>query len=533
MAIDKLENMRLYNPSIKIRFIRENYDDNEDTRKNIGYTFQKCNEYERVVEKDVALLTKSQFEILFIEHFKFRNHRSLNSISIIGKYQEWCKSELKININYNIHDFSIEEKHKFISKMKYISRYQLLSILNDQNLNSRNKSILFLAFEGVNGREHYEIRYLKIYDIIGNKINIPGDRARTISIPTKLIELLYEADKLTEMDRNVKDPNAKAVKSVFYDNGFIIRNTQKSRKPLGKQMVNNIISDILNEFYGYPIENAVKFISYSGRIDWFKRIRSELLIDGPKISKDIYEKISYRYGVNKTLWFDEKKLILNNDNDEILYNDSDQMVIINAILDSIPNNFTDEKAKKDITINDEDEDEDNDQNDEEKETPGWLQFCGKLGALGEKLAEQMLKLQFDSVHDVHKNYRLGYDFKVYDKSQNVYYFEVKTSFRERFFISSNELEKAARFKDRYNILFIHVNNKEKILKSIQINQPIDFFELEYDLITKKKDYKKCLLNAKSFSIEMKSSILENAGLIPEGIIEQCRLSFENLLNTKR
>lgn len=530
MTGDKLEERFLYNSPNKTRFIRENYH-REETREMIGYFFQKCYRCEKYAKTDLSQFTKENFISLFTKYFELVSQTPLDSnISYISKYQKWCTKELNITIQFDINKLSEHEKNMLIVMPNYLTREELYSIIDNPGYNARSKATIFMVYEGLAGKEDCEITHMKIEQLKGNNIEIPGERGRVILVPHKLICVLNEAYALTEIPKNIRGGKAKAKKSNLYDKGYILKNSHETKTALSSQRIGGMIKDILSDYSGKEVKNPIGFIETSGKLDYFKRLRSELAVETHEVRKDVYEKICYRYGMNKSRWASFKRLIIEIEDNKLVYNDSEHMAIVNSIFNYSPKNFTIEAGViESEAIGDTQDDNDND---EGKECPDWLKVCAKMGLFGEMLVEQILSYEYKSVHNLSKKYMLGYDLKAYDYDDSQHYFEVKTSFKPRFYISSNELKKAEYYKDKYSIVFIHVNKQKQKVKSLEINNPISYFGIDYNLIVKRNEIlTKSFLSASNFIIEINPSLLDNCEYISEDVLSKCSLSISSITDT--
>lgn len=337
---DKLENRTLYKKQNKIRFIRENYD-TDATKETVGYFFQRCYMYENKLKTDISQFTKENFTFLYTNYFELATHKPLDShLSYISKYQKWCSKELKSPIQYDINKLTEDDKEKLIVMPNYLSREELYNIIDNHKSNMRSKAVLFLVYEGIAGKRYNEITHLRIEDLKQNSIEIHGERSRLNFVPSKLIGVLNETNALTEMPKNIRGGIPKATKSNLYDNGYIIKNSHKSMKPLSGQRIVAMIHDILDDYYGKELKNPVSFIETSGKLDYFKRIRSELGLGTHEVSKSAYQNLCNRYGMNKSRWADFKRLINEIDDGIFVRNESEQKSIIQAIINHIPKDFT-------------------------------------------------------------------------------------------------------------------------------------------------------------------------------------------------
>lgn len=115
--------------------------------------------------------------------------------------------------------------------------------------------------------------------------------------------------------------------------------------------------------------------------------------------------------------------------------------------------------------------------DEDQETPSWIGRKMKLGRFGELIATEYLRKHFKTV-EIAKSDRLGYDLETTTENGLRNKYEVKTSsWKKSFFLTLNELNKAIEHKERYNIFFIWLMEREHRICGYMINNPIEQLEL--------------------------------------------------------
>jgi hypothetical protein len=110
-----------------------------------------------------------------------------------------------------------------------------------------------------------------------------------------------------------------------------------------------------------------------------------------------------------------------------------------------------------------------------RSVPGWVKNNMKLGAFGEKIAEEYLSQFYPNIERVSmKDDSLGYDLEA-DENK----FEVKTSENNgvAFYISINQLKTANRLTDKYNLFYINIDNAKQLITGFIINDPIKILNL--------------------------------------------------------
>jgi hypothetical protein len=526
MSVDKLEERTLYNSERKFMFLRERYID-DDTRRNAGFFLQRCRNCEYAEHTDLSQFNKEQFIKLFSKYIKARQLQTLATYhSFISAYQEWCSVNSDTVLSYNINELSKNEKQSLLFQTDYLTKEDIYTIVDNPLYDIRGRAIIFLIYEGLSGKEYSEITHLKIDQIKENCIDVLGERSRNILVPKKLTDFLFEISGLKELTNNTFNVKLRIKKINLFDNGYIIKTSRTSGEPLKLNQFHTLVRNIIFDYIGAEVKLPLHFIENSGKMNYMHRLRCELGVTSKELDKSIYEKLCYRYGMNKNLFHSLKTMLELNNDEDIYDNDFEHTEIVNSILNYMPLNFTNDKEDIKENNNQTDNGGQSDLGDEKKSTPDWLDVCAELGIFGEKLAENILALEFPIVQNVSKKYTLGYDIKVFDEYDHSYFYEVKTSFKNRFFISSNELAKANFYKEKYSILFIHVDSSSREVKAVEINNPINFLGIEFDIITSNTSlFYNCSLTSSSFCIQISEDILSKGNLIADDIIEKCKANF--------
>lgn len=389
MSVDKLEERTLYNPEKKFKFLREHYD-SDDTRNSVASFFQRCSNCEYRERTDLSQFNITQFIKLFNKNIKVSNlHTLATYISYISGYQEWSSFKHKEIIKFHISKMTKDDRSSLLQKIHYITKQDLYNILDDPYYDPRGKAIIFLLFEGVNGTKHDEIINLKISQVENNCINIPGEFNRRIEVPKRLISLLHQVNNLQEIDnseRKQSEPNKKSRnrKVILKDNGNIIKSSFD--EPVKVNYIQTLAKAIIRHYFGSDINLAVSIVETSGKVDYLSRIKHELGANS-NIERSIFEKLCYRYGINKAYWFKMSHLPILDNIDGYYYNDSEHTEILNSIFQSTPINFTNNVGdKKDQSHNSAKDDFDSNENDEKTQTPSFIDTRLKLGTFGEKIA---------------------------------------------------------------------------------------------------------------------------------------------------
>jgi hypothetical protein len=146
-------------------------------------------------------------------------------------------------------------------------------------------------------------------------------------------------------------------------------------------------------------------------------------------------------------------------------------------------------------------------NTEEDPCPSWVKRNIKIGDFGEVIAVKYLESMYKDVDRVStKSSKFGYDITVGEEA-----FEVKTSTANsvKFYISYNELKVAEKLSDKYNIFYIHIDERKQLIHGFIINNPIKELGLSITNIAKVINLQFVTVISNSFCIELKEDFIEN------------------------
>ena len=117
--------------------------------------------------------------------------------------------------------------------------------------------------------------------------------------------------------------------------------------------------------------------------------------------------------------------------------------------------------------------EDDSRTDIKSELAEWINKKNETGKLGENIALQYLKENYEAVFPATKD-SYGYDIQADDE-----YFEIKTSKsnKQEFFITINELKTANKHKKNYYIFYIELHKTEYEAFGYIIKNPFGSFEI--------------------------------------------------------
>mgnify|MGYP000846721635 CR=1 FL=1 len=311
----------MYNAELKNRFL-EQYS-NVKTRKTYSDSLSQINDMEELYDKDVFLFTYEEL------HEALNGIRTKTSsgagriISPIMKYIDFANEEgyVPSKITYT-KLFKGKKLEEYISSYalnnSYIVRDELYDICSYLT-NDMDKSILVMAFEGIDGREHFEMRNLKKQDINFSTgevevTNIDGE-IRKITIEDKRsLDILEDTIKETEYKFSNGAELLRAKDDILENTPYLLRrvesklsNTEIEDERVtsnflsckvtvffkGKKVKKNIIADppYVPNYQFLNITNVFK----SGFFDYCTQLEQK---KGIKLETKDYKTACERYGIN-------------------------------------------------------------------------------------------------------------------------------------------------------------------------------------------------------------------------------------------
>jgi integrase len=318
------------NKELKERFL-SNYD--ESTQQSLTYIFQRANELEEMLGKDIYEFNRDELHDLFMS-FGSRSEVSVASrISIINKYIDYAIEQGFVPTGINlVKNFVGQEYYKkYISKVaekkKILSKEEVYALTVGSEsfcINAQDAAIILLPFIGVRGRQIQdnpleEMRNLKWENVdeANNSITLTrndGDKIiakRTINnIDPKIIEILkdaYNQEKYLKNNGEVTDwmIQKKNTEIELLNTGYILRTTKKGENG---RISNGTISQRLNtirELYGNPFINVTN-LWLSGMVEYGKQIKKE---KGEALTGDDYREICRRFGQEEVYYSKIKQRI--------------------------------------------------------------------------------------------------------------------------------------------------------------------------------------------------------------------------------
>ncbi|WP_171643827.1 protein NO VEIN domain-containing protein [Paenibacillus phytorum] len=162
---------------------------------------------------------------------------------------------------------------------------------------------------------------------------------------------------------------------------------------------------------------------------------------------------------------------------------------------------------------------------EDDPIPGWVKVNSAIGRFGEMLAIEHLEVVHPGmVKLVSGNARIGYDIEVYIDGET-HAFEVKTTTQNnnKFYISHNELRVANMKRNCFHIMFIKINDDEKIITGYILDNPIETLEFDYAAITQLTRLANIEIKADGFIVNINEEfILNQEGILLNSYISKIR-----------
>lgn len=231
---------KLYTPDLKIRFIEENYYNSKDTKTSILHMFKKSADIEKSFNKDLCILNAKEV----LELAKRLDYKTLNTMhsafSYYSHYVDWCiLNKERGSYENNMNEVSIfmktQDLSQFLSKINLENRYltkEEVYDLVDNLVNYQDKAYILGIYEGIGGREMYELRSLKIgnVDFETNMVKLTdydGEQyyTREKLITDKLKTILAYANDVEEYYTANGSPNAKD--QLLAKSPYILRPTSR------------------------------------------------------------------------------------------------------------------------------------------------------------------------------------------------------------------------------------------------------------------------------------------------------------------
>lgn len=148
---------------------------------------------------------------------------------------------------------------------------------------------------------------------------------------------------------------------------------------------------------------------------------------------------------------------------------------------------------------------------DERDVADWVSEQNELGQYGEEIIKKFLKERYQAVVNKKPDYA-GYDFEVIIKDHN-FVVEVKTTENHvnQFYISINELKKAAEIKGDYFIYRLYIH--DKIGSLFVIRNPISLLDIDQAILETLVENEKISARIDGLAISLKDEFIRKLPVI--------------------
>jgi hypothetical protein len=295
----------MYNLEIKERFINELYYD-EETKRTVKHAFEKFSISEEHFSRDLYEFNQVQL----VDVLRLMNCPTVNALGknfgYMKQYVKWATENGYCPPNMAFMNVFRKDLQNYISidavSNQYIKDRPELYLLCDKIYNPVDRAILVLLYEGVNGNEMEELRFLEKQDIkfISNSIEIRnGSNPRVIShVDERSMQILQEAIEQEIYYNGNGETEAKAPTRKLMNSSFVVRQINL-KKSLGEAMtiagINVKLKNIKQWTGKYYFNSTNGF--YSGIFEKLSNI--EL---GRELVRQDYQTVLSMSGMNPETW---------------------------------------------------------------------------------------------------------------------------------------------------------------------------------------------------------------------------------------
>lgn len=175
----------MYNEERKKEYLRHIVEDLGQTPQSAKALFNKTEDYEDLLNKDLCDFTFSEIDKLLSTFAASSINALRKNISVLRKYADWCCScNISIdNINhYDEINMEIESLQKYLNKERSVcpSREQVLKDISKIR-NCSDKFLILALFEGVRTEAPGELLRAKISKLNGNILTFENGEEKTLS----------------------------------------------------------------------------------------------------------------------------------------------------------------------------------------------------------------------------------------------------------------------------------------------------------------------------------------------------------------
>ena len=226
-------------------------------------------------------------------------------VSVIRSYMDWALKYRATNISPLDMIVSHDWLKKFVdtSRKLLLTKEEIYEEIIPGCVNKQDAVIFAALFEGIKGKEYWELRNLKLSDIDfdNNVLQLHGANAEKRmldNVSTELLQLILGAvaEENYQARNGETSPNIRASKSKrLYDNGHIVKPVQRAHEglfPVKMHVIHQRITTIQNFFEIRDLTPTN--ITRSGMLHMAKEIYKR---DGHFSTRSQFDEICSRYNV--------------------------------------------------------------------------------------------------------------------------------------------------------------------------------------------------------------------------------------------
>jgi hypothetical protein len=300
--------MNLYNEEFKEQYISKF--DKESTQKAIRNIFKKSFSTELILEKDLYDFSKEEVENVIRGMIPFDQYMAYDLGNQIARYIDYaitCGRTIAENpisaVTPEWYKTMVDKKHNLFSEDEIHSLVERL-------INSQDKAMIALIFEGVTGKLLFELRNIKLSDVneVLNLVTLRNDVGEIIRI-IKVTDWCMVQIKSAFSDIYYQTLKDNSEKQLVEFNDYLFRNFQnRSTSKTGSILSQTLYVRIRNisEVYDIPFLKP-KAILKSGMIAMAVR----LLEDNGHLGKKQLEEISDQFDYGKFYQNAYKEKVIN------------------------------------------------------------------------------------------------------------------------------------------------------------------------------------------------------------------------------
>ena len=279
----------MYNEERKKEYLRHVVEDLGQTPQSAKALFNKTEDYEDLLNKDLCDFTFSEID-------KLLSTFAASSISVLRKYADWCCScNISIdNINhYDEINMEIESLQKYLNKERAVcpSREQVLKDISKIR-NYSDKFLILALFEGVRTEAPGELLRAKISKLNGNILTFENGEEKTLS------ETLVDLAKVSSQEEEYISFTGTA--SLLSMKGNIVNSRNNTRsdslEALNLRLTNRLIA--LRKELNIPYLTIPRLYT-AGIVEQFREIMKKYNVSKEDIFESQYvEMVSSNYNIS-------------------------------------------------------------------------------------------------------------------------------------------------------------------------------------------------------------------------------------------